>query len=225
MSALIALKADGAVILASDSRCYSDGGKCFESDAEPKIFQVTPGLFFGYCGYVSLSDAQVRTAQTLSQTEVTRNLGMLADQLDAESMPELERLANALAEKYPESETQFHSYALCGASEGELGFLTREFHAKNGKVWREDSDCFHITSAGWISPGKLVTDIVNDPEIWADGIIPAAERLVDHLRRVTPFVGGPIQMACIDKLGPRWIHRPPHALTDNVIGKVAHESR
>ena len=225
MSTMVCLKEDGTVILATDSRACVDRGKCFMSDAEPKILELLPGLFYAYCGYTSLADTHRAVAATL--TAQTGDLRKFADELDAASRPQVERLVDYLVtgrfQEQVSGTVPFHAYVLCGVSEGRPDFLTREFWIKNGQIIRQDAYYFDEASAGYISPGQLVADVVTIPETWAGGLIPAAERLLDHLRQASPFVGGPTQMIALDRSGARWVHQleAPVSVEYGITEKVA----
>jgi hypothetical protein len=228
MSTLLALKVDNVVVLATDSRACNDRSKHVVSDSEAKIFEPIPGVFYAYSGYSSLAATQVRIATALGRFAHTKTLSTLANELDAASMPHIEQLVEYLVSgRFQDSVSgsiPFHSYILCGVSQGVAGFLSRQFWIRNGKICRDDTDNFSPVSAGWITPGELVAEIVNIPDTWAHGAIASAGRLVDHLRQVTPFVGGPTQMVRITNAGAQWIHQPIRKTSGSnceVAGKVA----
>jgi hypothetical protein len=222
MSTIVCLKENNTLVLATDSIAYDARRTRVLSNTERKIFEFTPGAFYAAVGFCNLAGAQVRILTALARSAGTMNLRALADLLDSASWPLLEQLAKGPHAEQLQDEAgvkRLHSYILVGLNEGVPGYLYREFSIGNdGTVQREEQQDFRPSIAGGIiTPGYLATDL-NLAEIWADGLIPTAERVIDHLRRVTPFVGGPSQMVCITPSGAQWIHQP---LENDATEKVA----
>lgn len=216
MSTLIGLKLNDAVVLATDSLLYNDEGRVF-SRTQQKIIEVAPGVFYGWSGRKALAIQQANIAVTLSRTAQPRNLCAFAEELNAASMPCIAQAANrALVEQIQPTvsgELPFFIYILAGVSEGVPGFLVCQFSLRNSEVYQEMVSYFEPTTGdqimNYITGDESLIPLMNNPKSWESGLTGAAERFVDHLRLVQPtYVGGPTQMACIDKSGARWVHEP-----------------
>lgn len=222
MSTVIAMRADGIAVLATDSRTMDQTGQHL-SDAQQKIFEIAPGTFYAWSGYTPFAALQVQIAAAFGKTADMQNLRAFADQLDAASLPLMEQLLIALTqiqhlqpEKYgPElaGKEPFHAYTLCGISDGCPGFLTREFRLGDGKITINEQcyfamppDSFRLYASGVRAD---IGHVLNSPQTWTKGFIGVAETLVEHMRDVQPLIGGPTQMIVIDQSGARWVHRPP----------------
>jgi hypothetical protein len=221
MSTIVCLKENGSLVLATDSIVYDASKTRVLSCEERKIFEFFPNAFYAAVGFCGLAEAQVRILAALARSAQTIDLGALADMLDSASWPIIEQLAKGPDAEQLQDEAgvrRLHGYILAGLNEGVPGYLFREFSIRNdGTVCREEQRDFHpVTAAGVITPGHLATDL-NIAEMWPDGLIPTTERILDHLRRATKFIGGPVQMVCIDKSGARWVHQPiQNDLTERV---------
>jgi hypothetical protein len=217
MSTLIALKLNGTALLATDSRVYNAQTGHFVSDAAQKLWEVSPGVFYASSGYTYLGDSLARIAATLGRTAQTGNIREFADQMDAAAMPDMERLVcsfSVIGQHQDElsGNIPFFMYALAGVSEGCPGFLFRQFWIRSGKIRCEEEYTFgSSTFRLCISGGSALGELVSDPASWADGSIAAAEIFVRHLAKIDPLVGGPTQIALVDRSGGRWVHQllPP----------------
>lgn len=218
MSTLIGLKINDVAVLATDSILYDNQDRIMSTSQE-KIFEVAPGLFYGWSGPRALAIDQARIAAELSQTRTPENLYAFADALNVASKPALER-PRILSEEQAAGEVPFFIYILAGMSEGSPGFLVCVFTLKNGEVVRQMAGDFRPTTNGEIIryiTGESVEEMLKDPETWVGGPIPAADRFVEYQRKVMPkYAGGPTQMACVDGSGARWVRR----LTEEGIGGV-----
>jgi hypothetical protein len=201
------LKLDGVTLLGSDSRAY-DGTEVV-TDSEPKVFRLSRNLFYGYSGYRDLGSRQVNVAATLEQTD---NLFAFADKLDAAILPDVERLAEERAVKQsPQDRTALHAYILIGANGGIPGFLGRTFWLRAGRIWREEQYNFEPPSNSPVCVSTsmaLLGDLPNQLEAWVGRTLPqVAEFLVSHVQHQDPLVGGPVQLACVDQSGGRWVNQ------------------
>ena len=236
MSTLIALKRNGTALLATDSRVYNAQTGHFVSDAAQKLWEVSPGVFYASSGYTYLGDSLARIAATLGRTAQTGNIREFADQIDAAAMPDMERLVcsfSVIGQHQDElsGNIPFFMYALAGVSEGCPGFLFRQFWIRSGKIRCEEEYAFgSSTFRLCISGGSALGELVSDPVSWADGSIAAAEIFVRHLAKIDPLVGGPTQIALVDRSGGRWVHqllpptwKPPadSSLADQDTAKLA----
>lgn len=222
MSVLLSLRLDDTTVLATDSRVMDNAGEYVLSDAAEKIFEIAPGVFYGWSGYGALAVPQVEIARELAKTAVNmRDLHAFADSLDALSTAPMVQLLSTLAvlsslnlQKY-EAElagtAPFHAYVLAGLSDGKPGFLAREFYLTNGRIGHREADGFRLPPGNnftmFTTHSEPIADIIPMSDTWANGPVVAAEGLVDHIRRVQPLVGGPTQLVVCDKTA-RWVHRP-----------------
>ncbi len=220
MSILIAFKFNDTVVLGTDSRTMDNTGTCILSDAEQKLFEVAPDVFYGWSGYGYLATTQAALAGALGKRAPIEDLRIFAKELDAVSLPVLMQLVNRLTEiRHLHSQYEaelagtkpFHAYVLAGTSKGRAVYIVHEFWMTEGRI-----DCREFyrpelpagENLSMYATRDVFRDMVGKVETWADGPITAAERFVDHTRDVEPLVGGPTQLVCIDKSGARWIHRP-----------------
>src|ERR1035437_2476070 len=215
MSTLIALRRDGATVLATDSIMY-DQQERIMGLRQQKIYAISPDVFFGWSGRRSLAAAMANIAAALSRTALPGNLPAFVEQLNAAAQaPIILEAKRNLAEQVNPAvagELPMFLYILAGVSDGVPGFIACEMWLKNGGVE------FKSTGAGGFRPttelqhymtGAELVDLVNDPNTWEDELDTIAERFVDHLRITTPaYFGGPTQLAHINKLGGRWVREP-----------------
>ncbi len=211
MSILIAFKFDDTVVLATDSRTMDKTATHVVSDAEQKIFEIAPGVFYGANGYTYFATTQAHQASVLGRGSKIENLRDFAKQLDAALMPEMERNIGILAKDQLAGIRPFHAYALAGTSEGRPDVLVHQFWVIDGRIDCREFSCSELLPGKnvWIHTTRDLGNIVGEATTWAAGPYAAAERFVNHMRAVEPEVGGPTQMACIDRFGARWITPPP----------------
>jgi hypothetical protein len=217
MSTLIALKLDDSVILATDSRTMDNTIEHVVSDAQPKIHEISSGVFYGWNGAGMLALPQAQIATTLAKVSDMTDLRAFANKLDElsrESMEELVSVMRGLPSCGPQirGEIPFHVYALMGVSEGCPGYLWREFVLVNGEITVRETYGFKLAIDQNFSltafDVETIRDLIWKPETWAGGPIAGVERFVERMRERNPRVGGPTQLACIDRFGSRWIRRP-----------------
>jgi hypothetical protein len=125
------------------------------------------------------------------------------------------RTAGGLSGPAAAGEEPFQIYILAGISEGAPGFLVCFYFLRNGEVRPQIQGDFRPTTGGGITrfvmagAGLGVDEMEDDPATWADGLVSAADRFIDHLRKVDPeCVGGPTQMTYVDNSGARWLRKP-----------------
>ena len=194
MSTLVGLKLNNTVVLATDSLTYTYGRpNRIISDAQQKIFEVAPDVFYGWSGSTSVAMEQLSIARALARTAQPTNIRKFAEQLNAASTSQLLAESNrALTEPFHPArsgELPFQIYILAGVSEGVPGFVVCEFSNRNGGIWYEFQSTFKSRSdrlATYITGDKSLVGLMNNPFTWVDGLITVGERFVDHLRRVTP---------------------------------------
>lgn len=214
MSALMGLKLSYTAVLATDSRCYTSDRSRILSNAEQKIFEVAPAVFYGWSGYRGVGHIHVQVAATLGRSAETKNLRTFADELDMASQARILQLLTVSEADRCEGELSggvpFHIYILAGLSEGAPGFLARQFWLRDGRIVKDENYWFgSADNTTFITFGGLIAEHINSPQTWADGPISAADRLMGHLRRVQPLIGGPSQIVSVDRSGARWVRRPP----------------
>jgi hypothetical protein len=242
MSILIGLRFNGDVILTTDSRVVDNAQKSIASDAQTKIFEVAPGVFYGWSGCGRFALPQARIARTISEVMRPQSLRAFADALDEASHPLMEELIKDLRERRDQSpiyEAQlagrepFHAYVLATKGAAGPGFIAREFLLVNGQITHKETDSFQVPLEQvflmYTTRGELVAPLALRTGAWIGGAIKGVERLVSRLRQMEPLVGGPCQMVCISKFGARWIHRPSSASVEalpapdgvSLVGAVA----
>ena len=169
MSTLVALRHNGVAVLATDSFLYTPDGSTILSDHEPKVFEVAPGVFYGWSGFKALAGPQVLQAEVLGRSMATGNLARFADALDFASMSYMRILADAILadgiqEEHISGEVPFHAYALAGVSEGKPGFLARQFSLKDGQISRDEVTAFEPAPDGgpivYVTFGGAISDLV-----------------------------------------------------------------
>jgi hypothetical protein len=218
MSTLIAVNVDGVVVLATDSRAtHLSGGF---TDTSEKLFEIAPNVFYTNTGWVELGEKQMRIAAGLLRTADLGNPEDFADQLDQASRPAMERLVAGImqfrsvapiVEEKAAGVLPFHTYVLAFVSGGRPGFIARSFTLQNGQVVCSKLCCFELPAgsrAQFITGGRLIEGLRDDPMIWLQGPIRGVERILDGLRSATEYVGGPTQLVCINRAGSLWIRRP-----------------
>ena len=222
MSALIAVKLHGEVVLATDSRMMAPKFDHPVTDSRKKVFEIGPGAFFASSGWAYACEWQAAEAEALARDLGTSDIRVLAGALDAISSRRLEELAgalNAIRSFHPDVEaavsgnTPFHGYALAGMSEGVPGYVVHEFWVVDGRVACRSTEAFNLPKghdfAAYVARGHLVDGMMRDAKTWKHGAVRGVEKVIGELARLHVQVGGPVQLVRIDNDGPRWVHECP----------------
>ena len=222
MSALIAVKLHGEVVLATDSRMMAPKFDHPVTDSRKKVFEIGPGAFFASSGWAYACEWQAAEAEALARDLGTSDIRVLAGALDAISSRRLEELAgalNAIRSFHPDVEaavsgnTPFHGYALAGMSEGVPGYVVHEFWVVDGRVACRSTEAFNLPKghdfAAYVTRGHLVDGMMRDAKTWKHGAVRGVEKVIGELARLHVQVGGPVQLVRIDNDGPQWVHECP----------------
>lgn len=218
MSTVIALKHGDTVILAADSRFMRADFSGVASDTEQKIFPIGRDTFIATAGWKVASDLQIAKAGELAGGAA--DIRVLAEGLERETLPELDRLVNVLRtirhmhekiRRALDGELIMHATVLVGrAASGELGYINQVYRVRDGRVVCESGEHFGGDWRMYTTSGDPARQVAEEcPSILGGAPLEVVQKLLAALKAACPTIGGKNQIVSIDGGGARWISEPP----------------
>lgn len=222
MSAIVCLKQNDELILATDSRIMEPDFSAVASDHEEKVFEVAPGVFIAGAGWKPTCDFEVKKSRELAIhiTDVRR----LAEAMEVETVPQLERLVERLRAECAgvtqvagvlRGDLLLHVTAIAGRNaSGKLGFTVRRYRVIAARVVAEAEEYFGMERRVFVNCAEVVTHIAMTSPEFIQRVLsgpPASvvPEFLARLRQACNLIGGDDQVVSIDRTGVRWIS--PHA--------------
>jgi hypothetical protein len=186
------------------------------SDADQKLFRISPSIYLAPTGWKAPSDYQVDVARKLG----TSDIRALAEALERESLAYLTRFVEVLGsikhvhEKIGRAlagELTLHATVLAGRTvAGELGYINQVYRVQAGRVVCESGEYFGGEGRIYTTSGEPAQQAVReDPSILTGGPVEVVRKLLAALKREWPTIGGPDQIIRMDGDGACWISGPP----------------
>jgi len=188
------------------------------SDSEQKVFEIAPGALLATSGWKPVSDFQEARAREFARAFNTTDVRLIAKALEEETARAIEVLCGVLLSlpslhdkviRALAGELMMHSCALAGrTADGSLGYVTQAYKFKEGRAVCEYGEYFGSQRQIFVSSGEPAQALANDPTIWTGEPVWVVRHFLSTLKRVCPTIGGPDQIAVIDRCGTRWITTP-----------------
>ena len=225
MSIIVVFKEADTLIFGTDSRMMAHDYSGVATDAEQKIFEITPNTFIATSGRKMASEFQVARARELAG-ELGTDIQAIGAAMERETLPCLSVLLERLRLEPDETtrqavsgETMLHGCTLVGYSGGKLGYVTHSYWVQGDGTVKCTTEVYFETPRKVTvisgTPVHLLAEIaaqfMYDMATWTDPMEQVFMRFLETVKRSTPTIGGPWQVVALDASGAHWISQAPAA--------------